>query len=168
MKRLFFGLELNDDARSAIEKAAGNLLYEKGSLHEKSNYHLTLVFLGMTDASAIPQLERLARLAAAKPFDLMLSGKMNTFKNGSIVWAGVDESEILRTMQARLRLILEENGFDRPEEGYTPHITVGRNMRGAAVLPPVDRVGFHVSGITLFESLREEDRLVYKPIFRTW
>ena len=168
MKRLFFGLELNEAARDAAHEAAGLLRYDRGSLHEKSNYHLTLVFLGMTDERAVPELERLSRLAARGPFDLTLSGRLDTFKNGSIIWAGVDESVPLRTMQKTLRLILEENGFVPHEDGYTPHITLARNARGAEKLPPVRRETFRVEGITLFESLREDERLVYRPIFRTW
>ena len=168
MKRLFFGLELNEAARNAVADAAGLLRFEKGSLHERNNYHLTLVFLGMTDERAVPELERLSRLAAGKPFDLTLSGRLDTFKGGSIVWAGVDESAPLMTMQKTLRAIMEENGFVPHEDGYTPHITLGRNMRGVSALPPVRRETFRVEGITLFESLREDERLVYRPIFRTW
>ena len=169
MKRLFFGLELNDAARQCVAEAAREVRFAKGSPHEAGNYHLTLVFLGMTDESALPELLRLSKLAFLKPFTLTLSGRMNTFKNDSIVWAGVDHSAELMAMQSRLQAILVENGFLRAEEGYTPHITAARAVRGLEKpLPAVKTASFDVKGITLFESLREEERLVYKPLMRTW
>ena len=55
-------------------------------------------------------------------------------------------------------------GFDDPEEPYTPHITVGRGMKLLSPAPEVTRAAFPVSRVTLYESLREDDRLVYRPL----
>ena len=164
MKRLFFGLSLNDAARDAIHDAASRVACEKGRFHEKDNYHLTLVFLGMTPEEAVPQLLRVAKLAMKEPFDVTLSGRMGTFKNGSILWAGVDGCEKLFALQKRLSVILKENGFPGGDEPYTPHITVGRGMKLTSPAPEVVRAAFPVSRVTLYESLREDDRLVYRPL----
>ncbi len=164
MKRLFFGLPLNDEARRAVYEAASALRLQKGRLHPPENYHLTLAFLGMTPESAVEPLLRLGRLAMGEPFILSLAPAMGAFKDGAILWAGVEESEPLFALQRRLSALLRENGFPAGEEPYRPHITVGRGMKLAAPPPAVARAAFPVEGVTLFESLRLEGRLVYRPL----
>lgn len=164
MKRLFFGLALNEEARRAVSEAASALRLHKGRLHEPENYHLTLVFLGMTPAEAVTPLLRLGRLAMREPFELTLAPDMGAFRDGSILWAGVEPSEALFALRRRLSDILRENGFPDGGEPYRPHITVGRGMKLAAPPPIVPRAAFPVREVTLFESLRVDDRLVYRPL----
>ena len=166
MKRLFFGIELNADVRAAVRAAAERMHLEKGKLTDMDNYHVTLAFLGQVDEESVPELLRLGALCWRKPFELTLSGSMDTFKGGSVIWAGLDKSTELGKMQARLQNILQENGFLGESEGYTPHITVARSARVARPYPDVGRVSFNVRCVTLFESLREGGRLVYKPLGR--
>ena len=164
MKRLFFGLAPNDEARAALAAAAAELRCEKGRLHEPGNYHLTLVFLGMTPGEAVPQLLRLGSLAMGEPFELTLSGGMNAFKEGTVPWAAVDPCPALMALRARLSEMLRENGFPGGEAVFTPHITIGRGVKLAAPAPAIERVSFPVTRVTLFESLREDDKLVYRPL----
>ncbi|MBO4298284.1 MAG: RNA 2',3'-cyclic phosphodiesterase [Clostridia bacterium] len=164
MKRLFFGLAPNEEARAALSAAAAQLQCEKGRLHESGNYHLTLVFLGMTPAEAVPQLLRLARLAMREPFELTLSGEMNAFKDGTVPWAAIDPCPALFALRGRLSAMLRENGFPGGDESFTPHITIGRGVRLAAPAPSIRRVSFPVTRVTLYESLRMDDRLVYRPL----
>ncbi|MBQ8954901.1 MAG: RNA 2',3'-cyclic phosphodiesterase [Clostridia bacterium] len=166
MMRLFFGLTLSDEARQAVSAAAAALRFDKGRLHERENYHLTLVFLGMTPEEAVPDLLRIGRLAMRQPFQLALAPEMGTFKDGSIAWAGVAHCPALFELQRRLSLMLTENGFPGGESVYRPHITVGRGMKLAGPLPRVCPAAFPVEGITLFESLREDGRLIYRPLNR--
>ena len=166
-KRLFFGLPLNDDARAAVRAAAEEMRLEKGKLTDADNYHITLAFLGQVDEEAVPELMRLADLAWRAPFELTLSGKIGAFKGGSVIWAGLMDSAPLTEMQKRLSDILRENGFPLEEGVYTPHITMARSARAAQPYPPVGRVSFDTRAITLFESLREGGRLVYKPLGRS-
>jgi len=167
MKRLFFGLELSEEARDALDRLLPSL-EGCGHLHSHDLFHLTLCFLGITPAEAIPTLTRLARLAAVPPFSLTLHG-LGTFKDGRILWAGVRPSPILTAMQKKLDLLLRENGFLLEDKPYSPHITLGRSMKSLPPCGDPDEVTFTVRGITLFESLRDEnDRLVYRPLDRTW
>ena len=166
MKRLFFGLPLNEEARRAVTAAASAVRFEKGRLHPPENYHLTLAFLGMTPEEAVPRLCRLGRLAMRDEFRLALAPDMGTFKDGAILWAGVEPSEQLFALQDRLSALLRENGFPAPDGPFRPHITVGRGMKLAAPPPNVARAVFPVCGITLYESLRLDGRLVYRPLNR--
>ncbi len=166
LRRLFFGLELSDEARRIVKTAADALQLEKGARSEAANYHITLAFLGMTDEKALPLLRQLAFLAWEAPLNVRLSGEMGSFKGGSVLWAGVGRDEALIRFQKRLHDILQENGFVGDKDGYTPHITVARSARALMPYPPVTPASWTVSGITLFESLREDGQLFYKPLYR--
>ena len=135
--RLFFGLSLSEEARDAVAEAARAVRCEKGRFQERDNYHLTLVFLGATPAGAVKQLRRLGQMVLREPFELTLAPEMGTFKEGSILWAGVADCPALTTLQRRQSLMLRENGFPGGDEPYRPHITVGRGMRGIAFTPRV-------------------------------
>ncbi len=162
--RLFFGLQLNDRARQAIACAAEDLRFDKGRLHEADNYHLTLVFLGATPQEAVPLLSRLGRLALREPFRLKLAPEMGAFRNGSIIWAGVEPCAALFALRSRLSAMLRENGFPGGDEPFTPHITVGRGMRLTAPPPLIALESFEAARVTLFESARVDGRLTYRPI----
>ncbi|MBR3503888.1 MAG: RNA 2',3'-cyclic phosphodiesterase [Clostridia bacterium] len=163
-KRLFFGLTLSDAARRAVARAASAVQFDRGRLHPPENYHITLVFLGMTPAEAAPRLLRLGEAAMRKPFELVLAPEMGTFKDGTILWAGVEPSEPLFALQGRLAAMLRENGFPADDAPYRPHITLGRGMRLTAPPPPLEPTAFSVGAVTLFESLRLDGRLVYRPL----
>ena len=165
-KRLFFGVELSGEARAAVRAAAEKMRLEKGKLTDADNYHITLAFLGQTDESAVFELLRLGALCWRAPFTLALSGGIGAFKGGSVIWAGLDKSDALFDMQARLRAILRENGFLLEEGAYAPHITMARSARAVLPYPSVERVSFGVRAMTLFESTREGGRLVDKPLGR--
>lgn len=165
-RRLFFGLELSDKARTCVGAAAEQLTLEKGRQHERDNYHVTLVFLGETDEAAVAQLEHIARLAWTRPFDMSLSGAMGTFKGGSVIWAGVEKSKALCGLYKRLQSLLQENGFVSEGEAYTPHITVARSASSQGALPAVERAAWTAEHITLFESVREDGVLRYRALRR--
>ena len=164
LKRLFFGLSLNEEARLSLARAASALRLHKGRLHPPENYHLTLAFLGMTPAEAVGPLLRLGALAMREPFQLALAPDMGSFKDGTILWAGVEPSAPLMALQGRLSAMLRENGFPVGDEPYRPHITLGRGVKLAAPTPAVTRAVFPAREVTLFESLRLDGRLVYRPL----
>ena len=165
--RLFFGLSPDALARDALDRAAAAVRTDRGHMHGKDMYHLTLVVLGQTPADKTQRLLSIADEAFRAPFDLTLAADMGTFRNGSVLWAGVEASEPLMTLRADLRNRLMAEGFPGGEAEFTPHITLGRGLRLTGPTPPVERVTFPVRRITLYESLRIDDRLVYRPVPRT-
>ena len=160
------GLSPDHAAREALSRAASRIPLSAGRLYDKQLYHLTLVFLGQMDDEDIPRLLSAADEAFDGPFPLTLSGKMDTFKRGTVVWAGVEDSRPLTELHARLRENLLRLGFPGGEEIYTPHITLGRGVRLTGDLPRVERVTFPAARVTLYESLRLEGKLTYRPIGR--
>lgn len=166
--RLFLGLELNDDARCALD-GVRRTLEESGVIgkyHSSSMYHLTLCFLGNLPEESIPQIKQIMDSVPAAPFSLTLSA-LGTFKNGSVLWAGVEECEALRHYQRRLADALREAGFPLEPGEYTPHITLARQVKSPAPGLTIPPVSFSVPHAALFHSTRIGGVLTYLPIYRS-
>lgn len=166
--RLFIGLELNDDARSALSCIRDQLTSVgfRGKLHNPPLYHLTLVFLGNVPAEKITELKAVLDSVSCAPFELTLSS-LGTFKGGSILWAGVKTCPPLMEYQARLSRALEAAGYLSGEEEYRPHITLGRQVKDPIPDISVPEISFPAVRATLFHSTRVDDALAYVPIYRS-
>ena len=166
--RLFLGLELNDCARNALADVCAELEHQKlrGKLHAPTLYHLTLCFLGNTPLHRISELQNLMSAIVCTPFSLTLSS-LGTFKNGTILWAGVKECAELFEYQSCLAHSLRNAGFPIEEGEYRPHITLGRQVKSE--IPPISvpPVSFNIAHTTLFESTRIDGVLTYVPIYRS-
>ncbi len=90
-----------------------------------------------------------------------------TFKNGSILWAGVRPCDALTDYQSRLAAALREAGFPLEEAEYRPHITLARQVRSALPDLSVPEIPFPVTHATLFESTRIDGVLSYIPLYRS-
>ena len=166
--RLFLGLELNDEARCTLD-GVRRALDERnisGRFHAPSLYHLTLCFLGNTPVSTLPRLKRLMDGVPAAPFSLTLSS-LGTFKNGTILWAGVKPCPALMEYQGRLARALYDAGFPLEEGEYRPHITLARQIKSPVPDIAVPGVSFRVGHGTLFESTRADGALTYLPLYRS-
>ena len=166
--RLFLGLELNDEARRALDSVRRSLETEgvTGKFHAPSLYHLTLVFLGNLPLDAVPALKEIMNALPAAPFELTLSS-LGTFKNGSILWAGVKDCPELMEYRRRLADSLQAAGFSFEEGEYRPHITLARQVKTDVPLTEVPSITFPVRHATLFESTRVDGALTYLPLYRS-
>ena len=166
--RLFLGLELSDEARRALDSVRRELQSAGaiGKFHAPSLYHLTLAFLGETPVSLIPSIERIMNSVPSAPFDLTLSS-LGTFKNGSILWAGVKECPALMEYRETLAQSIRKAGFPLEEGEYHPHITLARQVKTAPLAIEVPPIAFPVLHATLFHSTRVNGALTYLPLYRS-
>lgn len=99
--------------------------------------HLTLRFLGETDAAQAEALARgLEQIAAARaPLDLALAnvGCFPNFRRPNVVWAGVagDVARLLH-LQAPIEELARRAGFAPETRPFSPHLTLGRFRREAS------------------------------------
>lgn len=166
--RLFLGLELSGEGRLALNETRRTLENAGviGKFHASSLYHLTLVFLGNLPPEAVPAIEQIMNSVPAAPFDLTLSD-LGTFKNGSILWAGVKDSPALMEYRRRLAQALREADFAFEEGEYRPHITLARQVKTAPPAIEIPEITFPARHATLFESTRINGALTYLPIYRS-
>ncbi len=166
--RLFVGVEPDEAARRALRQWAQALSARvPGRYYAPDLYHVTLCFLGQTARERIPAIVRAMREAFSGAFEARLS-EAGTFKGGTVLYVGVEKSEPLAALQARLCDSLRREGVSLNDEAerYVPHITLARHAAGLTEPEKAPECAFSVRFITLFESARADGRLCYTPIAR--
>jgi 2'-5' RNA ligase len=135
--RLFAAVPLPEALKKTIaEKSAEwkkQLPFRKWT--HPDDVHITLKFLGETEPTLMPELERRLSECAKQtvPFTLAIEGA-GTFgkpSSPSIFWLGVGgELDALRELQACIERQTTEIGFVTEDRPYRPHITIARRFDG--------------------------------------
>lgn len=98
------------------------------------NLHVTLKFLGETEATQIPEIaDALENVVVGCDEFLVEIGGLGVFPNfrrPSVVWAGL-KAEPLDALADNLEKRLDPLGFPRENRAFLPHLTVAR-VRGKA------------------------------------
>jgi 2'-5' RNA ligase len=86
---------------------------------------------------------------------------------GHTWWIGLKENKPLSCLQADLSARLIQKGFELENRKYTPHVTIGREVKMPVgfVQPEVRQAGFNVTHIELMKSERINGKLVYTPVY---
>ncbi|HUG89481.1 MAG TPA: RNA 2',3'-cyclic phosphodiesterase [Planctomycetaceae bacterium] len=97
---------------------------------DPDHLHLTLKFLGDTDAGQVPAIGSAVResVSGRQVFDLTLrgTGVFPHARRPTVVWAGIENAEPLIAIVAELEPRLEALGFTREHRAYQPHLTLAR------------------------------------------
>lgn len=166
--RLFIAAELPQSIRDALAEYAGELEHSfPGRYVPRTNYHVTLAFLGNTPLAAILELDQILRKAAEglNPIPVALD-KPGRFGKpySAIVWAGLTNSSVITNIAKRVRQGLDAHGFSYDPKPAKPHITIARNVDTASRrLPPLPEAQGEISSMAVFLSTRREGNLVYLP-----
>jgi 2'-5' RNA ligase len=98
---------------------------------KRDNLHYTLRFMGELGESGARRAAEAAAEAAAgiAAFDAVLGG-LGAFPNprrARVLWAGLAAgAEPLQALAAALEAALRRRGFDRADQRFTAHLTIGR------------------------------------------
>ena len=180
--RLFFAVELPRDVREAAAAHAARLRREfpdaRASWPRPESLHLTLKFLGDTEAARVDSLSRAASVTAAgfAPFTLTVEGAGTFPPRGAarVLWLGVrDDSGQLSQLRRRLEDVCAAEGFAAETKPFKPHLTLAR-LRAPhdAALSEAHRRAhfgphtFHVSDFVLMRSELGPGGSRYTPVFR--
>lgn len=123
MHRLFVALilpEIVSDSLSTLQYGIDGARWRPFD-----NFHLTLAFIGETDGKGFEAaIDALATVDAPR-FELRLSG-VDYFGDARprAVWAGVDASEPLVHLQAKVANALRRGGLSLEKRRFTPHVTL--------------------------------------------
>jgi len=169
--RLFIAIPLPPDITRALSAARVALEAHgaAGKFVPRENYHITLHFLGETDALKDITDAMHEAVRDIRPFVLRLR-EYGSFKtDGShtgFVCVSCDSEELNRLYET-LESALWERGFSKNRGRLTPHITLGRKIEGddGFVLPP-QKAAFTASSLVLYESTSERGQMVYTPVHR--
>jgi 2'-5' RNA ligase len=166
--RLFIAINFNNDTRSRLLALRDELRdkSQRGNFSAPENLHLTLAFLGECDDR---------RTAAAKsalsalPFHPLYVTIENTGyfpgAGGNLWWAGIQKTNALKDLHRTLRTQLETHGFESEKRGFSPHITLGREVVTDMKPRTISPFGETVSAIELMKSERINGKLTYTAIW---
>lgn len=171
--RVFIGVDFSQEIKDRLDtiktKVQKNSL--KGNYTLKENFHLTLQFIGDVNHNELLLLKKIVKNVVNEfgAFSIKAEG-IGEFRRpqGNIVFVGVNKSQRLNEIYNLLNDELRKNGFTFENHSYTPHITLGRqvkynrefNIKNLNFSP----IEIDVNKVTLFESVRFNGVLTYIPI----
>ena len=147
MIRLFIALGLPGDIRERLAGLGGGVPGARWV--EPHNLHLTLRFLGETDHGRLADLDAELDQVEVPPFELTLdgAGQFGTGRKIHTLWIGVERSEALERLQAKVEAAAVRAGFAPEGRKFTPHVTLARLTSA-----PPERVMRFLAGNGLFRS----------------
>ena len=169
--RLFIAIPLPPDILRAVSAARAALEAHgaSGRFVPRENYHITLHFLGETDALKDVADAMREAVRDIRPFVLRLRdyGSFQADRSHTgFLDVSCDGGELDKLYES-LESALWERGFARNRGRLTPHITLGRRIEGDErfVLPP-QKAAFTANAVVLYESRSVRGQMQYTPLHR--
>lgn len=159
MLRLFVALDFPADVRDRLAGLGGGVPGARWTAAD--SLHLTLRFIGEVPDDTAADIDAALAEVRAPAFDLILDG-VGVFgqgRNARVLWAGVERSEALAHLQAKVESALVRCGLPAEERRFSPHVTLAR-LKGA----PQDRIGRFLAERGLFRAgpLRMDHFTLYR------
>jgi 2'-5' RNA ligase len=163
--RLFFALWPESDLQAKLAawatQAAG-----RGRAMRRENLHLTLAFLGATEAALVPDLIALAAGVRFAPIRLPLD-RVGYWKHNRIIWCGAgEEPQALAALVEGLRARLDAAGIRYDRKPFVSHVTLVRDAAGLPAAPAWVPLVWEASDFALMSSTRVEGRVTYQVLQR--
>ncbi|MCF2858463.1 RNA 2',3'-cyclic phosphodiesterase [Pseudoalteromonas sp. SMS1] len=164
LKRLFFGLGLDAQAKAHISPWLNQSVSHAKPATLARNWHITLAFLAQVDESSTAALIDFARKLNLAPFELHFSHTGYWSHNG-IFYLKPAPSEALNRLATPLREISEQWQLYSNPYAFSPHITLFRGLKKAPeVQSPLAPWTLTVTEFHLYHSHTCQDGLHYTPI----
>ena len=175
--RLFVGIPVADEMRDALERHLAATVGERlpGRAVPPANWHLTLRFLGATDAERRRRVaDELSRIEHPPPFGLSFTtlGAFPRAGRAKVLWLGVGEgADELRALAASVEAAAVRAGFAPEPKPFSPHLTLARLRPPADVRPLVENAApfggwMRVDAFVLFRSHLGAGAPRYEPLER--
>lgn len=163
--RLFFALWPASDLQAKLSAWAKQVA-GKGRAMRRENLHLTLAFLGATDAALVPDLIALAAGVRFAPICLPLD-RAGYWKHNRIIWCGAgEEPQALAALVGDLRARLDAAGIRYDRKPFVSHVTLVRNASGLLPSPGWIPLVWEAEDFALISSTRVEGRVTYQVLQR--
>ena len=130
--RCFIALEIPHNIKAALSDMLDRLKESGADVKWLSdhNIHLTLKFLGNTDDSLIKPLKEslYKKISFYDQFYITIAGtgSFPDKRHPSVIWAGIEESTLLKKLRKDVEDVTAELGFPAEKKIFSPHLTLGR------------------------------------------
>lgn len=129
-QRLFLALWPGDAVRAQLEAACRRLTLHGGRVVAPRSLHVTLAFLGASDAARRACIEQALAAVSSSAFEFALT-RVEWRRKGGMVWlTAPDVPPALRDLVASLNAALLSCGHAPEARPYRLHLTLARNVRG--------------------------------------
>lgn len=170
--RLFIALQFDKSAikqiiaiQRRLQEAVG-----KARFTAPENLHLTLAFLGETDADRLDAIQCAMKCTPIEPMTLIFDHIGNFPQTGGLLWwIGLKHNPALIHMQRILVENLKQEKFYLQSRKFKPHLTLARQ---APFTAPLDSqrilptpISAHAGCMSLMLSERPNGRLTYTELF---
>ena len=165
-RRLFLALWPEDAERRRMAELAASIAGRRRV--RDANLHLTLVFLGATDAARLAAYEAALADLPALDLDLVLD-RYGYWPQPRILWLGSSHTPPeLYEWVAELHWRLRGCGFIPERRAFQAHITLARKFPGPAPeQPPTPPLRWRIREVTLVESVQGAEGSRYQ-VLRRW
>ncbi|HEY0152142.1 MAG TPA: RNA 2',3'-cyclic phosphodiesterase [Longimicrobium sp.] len=173
--RLFLGVPLSESLREALGEHLRRAL--PGGIPGRpvvpANWHLTLRFLGDTDAEQHRRLVEALEKAPLGPRFSMVLGGLGAFprpRRAGVLWVGVDEGAAeLKRVAALAEDAARQAGFPAEKKPFSPHLTISRlnpprDVEPVVAAAPAFGGRMEVEGVVLFRSHLGSGPPRYEPL----
>lgn len=177
-ERMFLAVALNDDTRHALAthleaSLAGD--YLPGRPVPPENWHITLRFLGPTDA--VQQDAMVAHLdqhLLVEPFRIRFTdlGGFPGESKASVLWLGLGGAVTsLSAVAAECEVAAQAAGFEPEGRPFHPHLTLSRirppfDIRSLVDAVPPAKIPLDVHEVTLYRSVLDRGPARYEVLER--
>ena len=171
-KRLFLALWPDPEVRGQLAQVSG--LIKAGRPVNLANIHMTLVFLGATEAERQNCYERALAQIIAPGFELYLN-RLGYWRRSGIVWLApqTPPAELISLVE-QLKSALLSCGFRPEKRPFKAHITLARKYPATAwpiarlsSAPSAIHIRWRINRFALLESLFVKGGVHYREL-RTW
>ena len=163
-RRLFVAADVPAAELAAVDEAVAELRSRLppplGRWAPPENRHVTLKFLGPTDADKVPRISQSVRELVSRraPAQVALQrlGAFPSARRARVLWVGLsDPTGLLANLANDLDQALEALGFPIEKRDFTPHVTLARLRPPVRLeLPPEvpEATPFDIAEVNLFRS----------------
>lgn len=164
-KRIFFALWPDHRQRDRLRDFISPVTkLVEGRAVERSEWHVTLAYIGDLDVRFIPELMQSAKAIPFEPFRLRLD-RLEFWPRPKI--AAVVPPRVPPAMESlveNLSGLVLASGVEPQQRVYRPHITVARNARPFEAMKLAQNAEIEWTRFDLMESITEHGRTFYRPI----
>ena len=171
--RLFVAIRPPAPVRDALLDAMHGV--EGARWQDDDQLHLTLRYVGEVDLHIANDLAGALDSLRFDPFDLAVRGTGIFERRGRAhtLWAGIEQSRELATLQARVERTCQAVGLAAEGRKFAPHVTLARlNTASGTVAPFLARTGdalfgaISVDNFWLYESHLRAEGSLYERVRR--
>ncbi len=130
--RSFIAIELDKTVKSALADLQKKLKKNMAGIKwvNPENIHLTLKFLGDIKEESTEQItttmEKISSHYNSFNVEIKGLGLFPNMRSPRVLWAGINNTDILEPFQNEIDHGMEPIGFKRESRKFSPHLTLGR------------------------------------------